>query len=177
MTSSSKSARNRKQPVDLGQALVEAFLTNERINQVLLNLLDPGIWRLFPPSSKRRNIATTFAHIHNVRRMRLVMSAKEITSPDKVDRTKVTQDEIRAALQQSARMTVHLIEKSLENGGHVTNFRPDVVALVCAGITHEAHHRDQICHWTRELGSPISLEQQLDLWEWDKRWKEVVSEP
>ena len=24
--------RDRKQPVDLGQALVEAFLTNERIN-------------------------------------------------------------------------------------------------------------------------------------------------
>jgi hypothetical protein len=59
-----KSSRNRKEPVDLGQALVEAFLTNERINQVLLGLLDPKIWRLNPPCSKRRNIATTFAHIH-----------------------------------------------------------------------------------------------------------------
>jgi hypothetical protein len=27
--------RDRRQPVDLGRALVEAFLTNERINQVL----------------------------------------------------------------------------------------------------------------------------------------------
>jgi len=30
--------------VDLGRALVEAFLTNERINQVLLDLIEPGIW-------------------------------------------------------------------------------------------------------------------------------------
>lgn len=33
--------RGRKRPVDLGQALIEAFLTNERVNQTLLDLLDP----------------------------------------------------------------------------------------------------------------------------------------
>jgi len=48
--------------------------TNERINQVLIDLLDAEIWRKQPPSSKRRNIATTFAHIHNGRRMRIGMS-------------------------------------------------------------------------------------------------------
>jgi len=35
--------RDRSQPFDLGQALVEAFLTNERINQVLLDLLTPEV--------------------------------------------------------------------------------------------------------------------------------------
>ena len=62
-----------------------------------------------------------------------------------------------------------LIEPSHEAGGHVRDYRPAVVALVCAGITHEAHHRGQVCHWARELGAPILPEQQLDLWEWDKR--------
>src|SRR5262245_54232009 len=52
---------SRREPIDLGRALVEAYLTNERINQVLLEILDPGIWRTQPPCSKRRNIATTFA--------------------------------------------------------------------------------------------------------------------
>lgn len=166
--------RNRKQPVDFGAALVEAFLTNERINQVLLDLLDPKIWRAQPPCSKRRNIATTFAHIHNVRRMRLVMSTKGTTPPPKLDRAEVTPEEVREALTQSAKAMVRLIEHALEKGGHVPEYRPDVVALVCAAITHEAHHRGQICHWARELGAPISPEQQLKLWEWDKRWKEVV---
>jgi uncharacterized damage-inducible protein DinB len=170
------SLRNRNAPVDLGRALVEAFLTNERINQVLLDLLDPKIWRAQPPCSKRRNIATTFAHIHNVRRMRLVMSAKGITPPPKLDRAQVTLAEVREALTQSASAMVRLIEESLESGGHVHNYRPDIVALVCAAITHEAHHRGQICHWARELGAPITPEQQLHLWEWDKRWKEVAGD-
>lgn len=166
--------RNTKEPVDLGRALVESFLTNERINQVLLDLLDPAIWRDRPPSSKRRNIATTFAHIHNVRRMRLVMSAKETPPPAKLDRFKVTQAQAKAALAASAVAIVALIERALDAGGHVPRFRPDVVALVCAAITHEAHHRGQVCHWARELGAPIPPERQLDLWEWDKRWKEVA---
>ena len=168
--------RNRKEPVDLGLALVEAFLTNERINQVLLDLLDPSIWRAQPPCSKRRNIATTFAHIHNVRCMRLVMSAKDTLPPPRLDRAEVTIEQVRNGLAESAHAMASLIERSLKAGGHVQNFRPDVVALVCAAITHEAHHRGQICHWARQLGAPISPEQQLLLWEWDKRWKEVVGD-
>jgi hypothetical protein len=164
--------RNRKEPVDLGRALVEAFLTNERINQTLLTLLDPAVWRTPPPCSKRRNIATTFAHIHNVRCMRLTMSVKD--APPRLDRAEVTPEQAGEALAQSAGAMVHLIEQSLAAGGHVAGFRPDVVALVCAAITHEAHHRGQICHWARELGAPITPEQQLKLWEWDKRWKEVA---
>src|SRR5262245_49460552 len=58
--------RKPKPPVDLGRALIEAFLTNERINQVLLESISPAIWRALPPCSKRRNIATSFAHMHNV---------------------------------------------------------------------------------------------------------------
>ena len=170
-----RAIRNRKEPVDLGLALVEAFLTNERINQVLLDFLDPKIWRENPPSSKRRNIATTFAHIHNVRRMRLVGSAKDSAPPVKLDRARVTQSQVIKALAQSAKAMVNLIERSLGSGGHVPNYRPDVVALVCAAITHEAHHRGQVCHWARELGAPISAEDQLKLWEWDKIWKQVVS--
>jgi uncharacterized damage-inducible protein DinB len=162
-------------PVDLGRALVEAFLTNERINQTLLDLLAPGIWAEFPASSPRRSIATSFAHIHNVRCMRLKMSGRGLPPPARLDRGAVTVDQARRALAASARAMVGLIEGSLEAGGHVPDYRPDVVALVCAAITHEAHHRGQICHWARELGSPMTPEQQLRLWEWDKRWREVVA--
>jgi uncharacterized damage-inducible protein DinB len=171
-TRKKKAARDRKVPVDLGRALVEAYLTNERINQVLLGLLDPKIWRTQPPCSKLRNIATSFAHIHNVRCMRLQMSQKG-SAPERLDRSEVTMDEARSSLAQSAAAMVRLIEHSLSCGGHVPDYRPDVAALVCAAIAHEAHHRGQICHWARVLGSPITAEQQLQLWEWHKRWQEV----
>jgi uncharacterized damage-inducible protein DinB len=169
-----RGGRNRKEPVDLGRALVEAFLTNERINQVLLDLLDPKVWRAQPPRAKRRNIATTFAHIHNVRCMRLAMSAKYEPPPVKLDRAEITIDEARAGLAESAAAMVRLIERSLANGGHVPDFRPDVIALVCAALNHDAYHRGQVCHWAGQLGSPITPEQSLPLWEWDKRWKDIA---
>jgi uncharacterized damage-inducible protein DinB len=156
-------------PVDLGEALVDAFLTNEKINQTLLDLIDPKVWDASPPCSKRRNVATSFAHIHNVRCMRLKMTVKK--TPARLDRATVTIAEARKALSESARAFVDLIRRSLEADGHVPDFRPDVVALVCAAINHEAHHRGQICHWARELGSPLSPAQQLKLWEWEKLWR------
>jgi uncharacterized damage-inducible protein DinB len=163
----------RRQTVDLGVALVEAFLTNERINQVLLDSISPQVWRAPPPCSKRRNIATTFAHMHNVRCMRLKMSARDKEPPAKLDRAEVTPSEAKKALQQSAKAMVLLIEQSLANGGNVPDCRPDVVALVCSAITHDAHHRGQVCHWASQLGAPLTSEQQLKMWEWDKRWREV----
>jgi uncharacterized damage-inducible protein DinB len=166
--------RDRALPVDLGRALIEAFLTNERINQVLLDQLRPEVWRTPPPCSKRRNIATTFAHMHNVRCMRLKMSARAEELPPRLDRAEVTVAEAKAALAHSARAMVRLIECSLLAGGHVDDFKPDVVSLVCAAITHDAHHRGQICHWASQLGAPLSAEQQLAMWEWPKRWKEIA---
>jgi uncharacterized damage-inducible protein DinB len=166
--------RDRRQPVELGRALVEAFLTNERINQVLLDSLSPDVWRTQPLCAKRRNIATTFAHMHNVRCMRLKMSARDEDPPAKLDRAEVTVTEAKEALGQSARAMVRLIERSLAAGGHLSDCRPDVVALVCVAITHDAHHRGQICHWASQLGAPLTSEQQLLMWEWDERWREVA---
>jgi uncharacterized damage-inducible protein DinB len=166
--------RDRRQPVDLGRALVEAFLTNDRINQVLLDVLSTDVWREQPPCAKRRNIATTFAHMHNVRCMRLKMSDHDEEPPARLDRAEVTLAEAKEALGKSARAMVRLIQRSLAAGGHVPDCRPDVVAMVCAAITHDAHHRGQICHWAAQLGEPLSPEQQLLLWEWDKRWREVA---
>jgi uncharacterized damage-inducible protein DinB len=158
----------------LGHALIEAFLTNERINQVLLDSLSPDVWRAQPPCAKRRNIATTFAHMHNVRCMRLKMSGRDEEPPAKLDRAEVTVAEASESLGQSARAMVRLIEQSLAAGGHVRDWRPDVVALVCSAITHDAHHRGQICHWASQLGAPLTAEQHLLIWEWDKRWREVA---
>jgi uncharacterized damage-inducible protein DinB len=165
-------SRTAREPVDLSRALLDAWRVNERINQELLNLVAPHIWRAFPASSKRRDIATSFAHIHNVRCMRLKMCGSA-TVPERLDRAEVTVDEARRALTSSADAMAALIRLGLEAGGHVPNYKPDVVAMVCWAMAHEAHHRGQIAHWCRELGSPITPEQSLVLWEWDKLHKQV----
>jgi len=99
--------------------------------------------------------------------MRLKMSIKDEEPPSKLDRAEVTPAEAKEGLAQSARAFVRLIERSLASGGHVHGCRPDVVALVCAAITHDAHHRGQICHWTSQLGVPLTPDQQLQMWGWD----------
>jgi len=154
--------------VDLGQALVDAYWTNERINQLLLDMIDPAVWRAFPACSSRRNVATSFAHIHNVRCMR-IRAANPALAPGRLDRGTVTREEVRSALGASARAMVALITASLARGGRVRGYPRDIVLMTIAAIGHDAHHRGQICHWLRELGAPLSPEKQLLLWEWDKR--------
>jgi uncharacterized damage-inducible protein DinB len=166
-------SRNSREPVDLSKALLHAWRVNERINQELLKLVAPHIWRAFPQSSKRRNIATSFAHIHNVRCMRLKMSRTTVPVPERLDRAEITPDDARKALAESAAAMASLIQLSLETGGHVPNYTPDVINMVCWAMTHEAHHRGQISHWCRELGVPITAEQSLVMWEWDKLHKQV----
>jgi uncharacterized damage-inducible protein DinB len=152
-------------------------LTNERINQVLIDSLDPVVWRAQPSCAKRRNIATTFAHMHNVRCMWLKMSAPHEEPPAKLERAEVTPDEAKDALGLSARAIVGLVEQSLAKGGRVPGFQPDAAGLIARAITHDAHHRGQICHWASQLGSPLTPEQHLQMWQWDKRWKEAVGQP
>jgi uncharacterized damage-inducible protein DinB len=171
--SASPTTRITRQPVDLSRALLNAWRVNDRITHELLALVAPHIWRAFPQSSKRRNIATSFAHIHNVRCMRIKMSHSRVAVPERLDRAELTPDDARKALAESADAMAALIQLGLDAGGHVPNYKPDVVALVCYAITHEAHHRGQISHWCRELGVPITPEQSLGLWEWDKLHKKV----
>ncbi|HZI27287.1 MAG TPA: DinB family protein [Gemmatimonadaceae bacterium] len=170
------SARTAREPVDFSRALLNAWRVNDRITHELLALVAPHIWRAFPQSSKRRNIATSFAHIHNVRCMRIKMSHSTVAVPERLDRAEITPDDARKALAESADAMAALIQLGLDAGGHVPNYHPDVVALVCYAITHEAHHRGQISHWCRELGVPITPEQSLAMWEWDKLHKKVNRE-
>lgn len=169
-------ARSARAPVDLSRALLEAWRVNERINQELLSLVPAHVWRAFPPSSRRRNIATSFAHIHNVRCMRIRMSHSSVAVPDRLDRAEITPDEARKALAESAEAMAALIRIGIDAGGHVPNYKPDVVAFTCSAMVHEANHRGQISHWCRELGAPQTPEQQLKLWEWDKVHKLVNRE-
>ena len=169
-------SRSARAPVDLSRALLEAWRVNERINQELLSLVPAHVWRVFPPSSKRRNIATSFAHIHNVRCMRIRMSRSSVAVPDRLERAEITPDEARKALADSAEAMAALIRLGLDADGHVPNYKPDVVAFVCSAMIHEANHRGQISHWCRELGAPQSPELQLKLWEWDKLHKLVNRE-
>ena len=134
---------------------------------MLLESIDPKICARCRRVRKRRNIATTFAHMHNVRCMRLGMCLRGERPPNKLDRSEVTAAEAKDALAQSAVAMVRLIEGSLAAGGRVPDFRPDVVALVCASVTHDRIIAARSVTGA-QLGAPLTPEQGLLMWEWDK---------
>ena len=166
-------AGRKTKPVALDVALVQAFAVNERMNQFLLENLDEEAWRADPPGGKGRTIAATVAHIHNVRNMWLSVSAKGSEIPEKLDRRTVTPAQARRALAKSAEAMRRLLEASLSTGGRVKDFPPGVVAFFAYAISHDAHHRGQICQLARQTGFPLPNEVTYGMWDWSKRRKEI----
>src|SRR3989454_9628207 len=91
-------------PLDFCQALLEIYTVNDRINQILLEHLDPHAWRAKPPGGRGRTIAAIFAHIHNIRRKWLRLSAPHLKLPAPLDRTRGTQKQARAARSEERRV-------------------------------------------------------------------------
>ena len=169
-------AGRKTKPAALDKAIVDAFAVNERINQFMLEHLDERAWRAEPPGGKGRTIAAIVAHIHNVRHMWLAVSAKGSKIPDKLDRSTVTLAQARRALARSGEAMRRLFDSSLSSGGRVKDFPPGVVAFFTYSISHDAHHRGQICQLARQTGHPLANEATFGMWDWPKRLKEISQE-
>jgi uncharacterized damage-inducible protein DinB len=160
-------------PLDLGESLLSALATSERINQYLLESLPAAAWRAELPDGEGRTIAAIVAHLHNVRLMWLKAAAKGSKIPPQLDRLKATRDQARKALRTSYQAVARLAEASLAAGGKVKNFPPDVAAFVAYLISHDAHHRGQICMLSRQLGHRLPNQVTFGMWEWNKRRQET----
>lgn len=158
-------------PFFLPQALLEAFHTNDVINQYLLENLPEAVWRAEPPGGKGRTVAAIVAHIHNVRVMWLKAAAKGSKIPGQLDRATVTPEQAARALAQSERALSAVLKSALENEGRVKGFRPDVAGFVGYLIAHDAHHRGQICMLARQVGHPLAQKAVFGMWEWGTRGK------
>ena len=167
--------------VDLCQVLVESYAVNERMNQIVLEHLDPAAWRAKLPGSKGRTIADIFSHVHNMRRKWLRLSAPHLKLPAALDRSRYTQKQARAALAESAARCSEVLGDALSGPpSRVETFLrdgwakpwPAGAAIVAYMISHEAHHRGQVCMLTHQLGFPLPTKAASGIWVWEKLWKE-----
>jgi uncharacterized damage-inducible protein DinB len=169
----------------LGRAAVRIFAANDRMNQVLIEHLDPAAWRAKPPGMTRnpapRPIVATFTHMHNVRCKWVRLTAPHLTVPRQLHRAQCTPEQARAGLAESAARCAEMLAEALGGGkGRVSKFRRDGwarpwpvgVEMLCYMLSHEAHHRGQVCLLARQLGFPLSTEVTSGLWNWEKIWKE-----
>lgn len=168
-------------PSEFRQVLVEAFAVNERMNQILLEHLDPRAWQAKPPGGKGRTIAAIIAHVHNIRRKWLRLSAPHLKLPARLDRRRLTQEQARAELAETARCCSQMLDEALAGAdGPVKSFVrdgwarpwPPGAAMFAYMISHEAHHRGQVSMLAHQLGFPLSVRAASGIWNWEKLWKE-----
>jgi len=169
----------RPQPIDnsavdnsylsqIPTALLNAFDTNNRINQYLIDNLPTASWAAKPPDGKGRTIAAIVAHMHNVRVMWL-KAAKAEEIPAQLNRATVTPSQAVRALETSCAALNTVMSRALESNGRVKGFRPDVAGFLGYLIAHDAHHRGQITMLARQAGHPIPQKATFGMWEWGVR--------
>jgi uncharacterized damage-inducible protein DinB len=167
---------------------VRSFAVHERINQMLIERLDPAAWRAKPPG-KVRTIAAIFTHMHNVRTKWIRLTAPHLKVPAQLNRARCTPRQARAGLAESAARCEEMLAEALgDGGGRVEKFRRDGWArpwpvgaeMLCYMIAHEAHHRGQVCMLASQLGFPIPNEVAWGMWNWEKlmttSWKKDAKE-
>ena len=176
-------AHKKKVQLQLASAAVQIFTANDRMNQMLIEYLDPAAWTAKPPGNVR-TIAAIFTHLHNVRTKWIRLTAPHLKVPRQLNRTHCTPTQARAALAQSANQCSEMLAEAFgDSESRVTNFHRDGWAkpwpvgpeMLCYMLAHEAHHRGQICMLAHQLGFPLTKQATSSLWNWEKLWKECGS--
>jgi uncharacterized damage-inducible protein DinB len=166
-----------------GRAAVQIFAANERTNQLLIERLDPTVWRAKPPG-KVRTIAAIFTHMHNMRSKWIRLTAPHLKLPPQLNRMHCTPQQARAGLAESATRCMEMLAEALGGGeGRVEKFHRDGWAkpwpvgpeMLCYMLAHEAHHRGQVCMLAHQLGFPLPNAVMAGIWNWEKLWKECGS--
>ncbi len=176
-------ARPQKVHTQLGRAAVGIFAANDRMNQILIEHLDPAAWRAKPPGNARA-IAAIFTHMHNVRCKWVRLTARHLKVPPQLSRAHCTPEQARAGLAESAARCMEMLAEALgSEGSRIEKFLRDGwaqpwpvgVEMLCYMISHEAHHRGQVCMLAHQLGFPLPDKAGAGIWNWEKLWRECGS--
>ena len=168
-----------------GQSSARIFAVNERINQMLIEQLDPAVWNMKPPGQVR-TIAAIFTHMHNVRTKWVRLTAPHLKGPPQLNRAHCTQQQARAALAESAARCAEMLAEALGDcgagPGRIKAFRRDAWAkpwpagpeMLYYMLSHEAHHRGQVCMLAHQLGFPLPPKITSRMWSWERLWGDQV---
>jgi len=164
----------------VSRVMAEAYAVNDRMNQLVLEHLDPRAWRAKLPGSRSRDIAAIFAHVHNIRRKWLRLSAPHLKLPAQLNRARSTPKQARAALGESAARCCDMLGGLANPRTRIEKFQRDGwarpwvpgAAMFAYMITHDAHHRGQVCLLAHQLGYPLPKNVAYTLWNWEKLWRD-----
>ncbi len=146
----------------VGISASQIFRASDRMNQMLIEHLDPAAWRAKPPGkNKVRTIAAIFTHMHNMRCKWVRLTAPHLKVPRRLKRSDCTPRQARAGLAESSARCAEMLAEALgeeirgSGRGRIEKFRRDGwarpwpvgVEMLCYMLAHEAHHRGQCVCW------------------------------
>jgi len=150
---------------------VDPFAISDRMNQLVLEQLDRRAWRAPVPGERGRTIAAIVAHMHNVRCKWIRLTAPHLGVPALLDRARCTQAQARTALARSAARCVAMLHDPA-----VTSFSrdgwsgrlPAGSTMLAYMLTHDAHHRGQVCMLAHQLGCRLPAVVDAGIWAWER---------
>ena len=119
--------------------------------------------------------------MHNVRCKWIRLTAPHLRVPRQLDRTHCTPQQARAGLADSAARCTEMLAEALGNsGGRIQEFLRDGWArpwpvgpeMLWYMLSHEAHHRGQVCMLAHQFGFALPGKVTSEMWNWEKLWKE-----
>jgi uncharacterized damage-inducible protein DinB len=163
----------------LGDNLLDAWVTNNRVMIYLVEQLSTKLWEAVVPNVPRRTVRMIVAHVHNSRCawIRTLGKPHGIVVPGKVNRVRESRVEACRALEKSGRAMGRLLELGLERDGRIPltaayvwrNLPLDVGHVLTYFVAHEGHHRGQIVMVARQLGMRLPADVRNGLWQWNRR--------
>jgi uncharacterized damage-inducible protein DinB len=175
--------RQHKAETQFSRSAVQIFAANDHINQILIEQLDPAAWRAKAPGNVR-TIAAIFTHMHNVRTKWIRLTSPHLKVQSQMNRLHCTPQQASAGLAESAARCEEMLAEAFGSvRSHVEKFRRDGWAapwpvgpeMLCYMLSHEAHHRGQVCMLAHQLRFPLPNKVTAGMWNWEKLWKECGS--
>jgi uncharacterized damage-inducible protein DinB len=154
---------------DVGPALIASFATSNRITRFLLESLHDDVWHAAPVGGRGRSVAAIACHMHNARVMWLASFGRKIKAPPKLDHLAASKADALKALDQSHEAISKVVGLALKTDGKIGNFKAGAAPFLSYLMTHDAHHRGQICLMAKQAGHPLGASVGYGMWEWSKR--------
>ena len=153
------------------EELLEAWMTNHRINVCLLEALtDEGLGSTLSARGGR-DVARQFAHLHNVRIWHLQKRAKDLADGLETFESKYSpsKPELLDALAGSTDAVGTFLIDVLEGVPKRRGFKKGVFTTLAYFVAHESHHRGSILLTLKQCGHMPPKNVVYGLWGWDQR--------
>jgi len=159
---------------DEGQ-LLEAWLTNHRINMRILEGLDVEALACTLSTRGGRDVARQFAHIHDVRRYQLEnRRARDLAEPLRKfaskggPRASPTGGELVSAHEASTEAVGTFLLQAHRGEENRRPFRKGLFTTLSYLIAHESHHRGSILLTLKQCGHGLDRATASGIWDWDR---------